>query len=177
MKKNLFLALCAILLFNSVLFCEEKDQSEQQHFHRIGISPGYITSLNLGLGSAYYINNEFREKFIMLHIGTFVVPNYVGAINVAGLYIKTNYYINNSPEGFFYNTTLGLDFVRYPNLNLNAGGINNHEDEDDYKQSLFPNARIGIGYAAKVNDTSGLEFNFEVGITAVIMSLNIAYVF
>ncbi|MBS3768214.1 MAG: hypothetical protein KGY75_08895 [Candidatus Cloacimonetes bacterium] len=171
----MFLALCAILLFNSVLFCEEKDQSEQQHFHRIGISPGYITSLNLGLGSAYSINNEFREKFTMLHLGTNV--NQAGDIIVAGLFVKTNYYKNDRPKGFFFNTSLGMDFIKFPALDFYPGGVDINNNTDGYQELILPNARIGIGYASKFSDTSGLEFNFEVGITAVIMSLNVAYVF
>jgi len=172
MKKNLFLSLSAILLFYSVLFCEEKDQSERQHYHRIGISPGYITSLNLGMGYTYNKNNKFREKFNMLHAGTNV--NHPGDIVIVGFYGKTNYYTNDETEGIFYNTTFGLDVIKMPVLNIDPGGA---KDSDESNVFIFPNARIGIGFASKFTEKSGLEVNFELGITAVIMSLNIAYVF
>lgn len=171
MKKT-FLSLIVIILFASLLHCENKSQLKKERIYSVGISPGIVTSLNLGMGHTHSKNDKIRERFSMLHVGTNV--NHPGDIVIAGFYGKTNYYIDEVLEGVFYNTTFGLDVIRMPHLNLDPGGA---KDSNKYNIFIFPNARLGIGYASKTAGNSGLEFNFEMGITAVIMSLNVSYVF
>lgn len=151
-----------ILLITSLLsakdIAEKKIEPKTKQF---GLSAGFVSRFDYGVGKISQSANYTKEGLVGIHAG-------VGPFLVAGgVYLRTNHFRNPTRLGMFYRTNVGVDVV----------SIVPRSDEKAMSTFIFPNISAGIGHSSKLGDSSQFRISFNLGIMAVLASINLEIAF
>jgi len=145
------LLITALLSANDI--AERNIETKTKQF---GLSAGLISRFDYGAGNITSSDSFVKEGIIGIHAG-------FGPFLIAGgVYLRTNYFRDPKRLGLFYRTNFGVDVV----------SIVPSTDENSLSTFIFPNISAGIGHSSKLAENSQFRISFNLGIMAVLASIN-----
>lgn len=155
--KELFII--GILLIGTLLSASENtDKNKTKQF---GLSAGLVSKFDYGSGKIITSTNYTKEELVGIHAG-------FGLFLVAGgVYLRTNYFNKPTRLGKFYRTNFGVDVI----------SVGPTIEDKSMSTFIFPNISAGIGHSSKLSENSQFRISFNLGIMAVLASINMEIAF
>jgi hypothetical protein len=143
-----------------------EDMQLNQNVTSICLSPGLVSTLNIGFGS-FQIK---RENLFVFSAG--ISPYFLEGRSMmvtAGFKWQKNFFTNPDHDGMYYEMRIGVDVINTRTSNTFSGsGIVE-------RNFVLPNISGGIGYSFIINDKSFFRLSIDAGIKPLLANVNIAW--